>query len=179
MLCLLLSATFVDSGSVLTNGVVNNNICWFCTVEQNVDSRMDPNQQIGVVNNNICWFCTVEQNVDSRMDPNQQIVSPKTRETTNYTVGYLLTHQQVCWSTRWVQQPDCSFCAHFNKWCCPESTKFGAPTVSSHIILHHLASLCIILHHHVSSCIIMHHLASSCIILHHLASSYIILHHLA
>ena len=130
MLCLLLSATFVDSGSVLTNGVVNNNICWFCTVEQNVDSRMDPNQQIGVVNNNICWFCTVEQNVDSRMDPNRQIVSPKTRETTNYTVGYLLTHQQVCWSTRWVQQPDCSFCAHFNKWCCPESTKCGAPTVS-------------------------------------------------
>ena len=103
MLCLLLSATFVDSGSVLTNGVVNNNIC---------------------------WFCTVEQNVDSRMDPNRQIVSPKTRETTNYTVGYLLTHQQVCWSTRWVQQPDCSFCAHFNKWCCPESTKCGAPTAS-------------------------------------------------
>ncbi len=99
----LSTTTFVDSGSVLTNGVVNNNIC---------------------------WFCTVEQNVDSRMDPNRQIVSPKTRETTNYTVGYLLTHQQVCWSTRWVQQPDCSFCAHFNKWCCPESTKFGAPTVS-------------------------------------------------
>ena len=84
----------------------------------------------GVVNNSICWLCTVVQNGDSRIDPNQQIVSPKTRETTNYTVGYLLTHQQVCWSTRWVQQPDCSFCAHFNKWCCPESTKCGAPTVS-------------------------------------------------
>ena len=49
----------------------------------------------GFFNNNICWFCTVVQNGDSRIDPNQQIVSPKTRETTNYTVGFLHTHQQV------------------------------------------------------------------------------------
>ena len=49
----------------------------------------------GVVNNSICWLCTVVQNGDSRIDPNQQIVSPKTRETTNYTVGFLHTHQQV------------------------------------------------------------------------------------
>ena len=49
------------------------------------------------------------QNVDSRIDPNQQIVTLKTRETTNFTVEFLHTHQQVCWSTIWVNQPDCSF----------------------------------------------------------------------
>ena len=37
------------------------------------------------------------QNVDSRIDPNQQIVTLKTRETTNCMVEFLHTHQQVCW----------------------------------------------------------------------------------
>ena len=70
------------------------------------------------------------QNVVSMIDPNQQIVTLKTRETTNCTVGFIHTHQQVCWSTLWVNHSDCSFWAHFNKWGHPESTKGVAPTVS-------------------------------------------------
>ena len=46
-------------------------------------------------------------------------------------VGILPTQQQVCWSTKWVKRPDCSFWAHINKLCHPESTKGVAPTVSS------------------------------------------------
>ena len=45
-------------------------------------------------------------------------------------VGILPTQQQVCWSTKWVKRPDCSFWAHINKLCHPESTKGVAPTVS-------------------------------------------------
>ena len=47
-------------------------------------------------------------------------------------VGILPTQQQVCWSTKWVKRPDCSFWAHINKLCHPESTKGVAPTVSNH-----------------------------------------------
>ena len=49
-------------------------------------------------------------------------------------VGILPTQQQVCWSTKWVKRPDCSFWAHINKLCHPESTKGVAPTVSFIII---------------------------------------------
>ena len=58
--------------------------------------------------------------------PYQQILSSKGTETTNGTASQHHPYQQICWSTRWVNRPDCSFWPPFDISCHPETTKWVA-----------------------------------------------------
>ena len=58
--------------------------------------------------------------------PYQQILSSKGTETTNGTTSQHHPYQQICWSTRWVNRPDCSFWPPFDISCHPETTKWVA-----------------------------------------------------
>ena len=58
--------------------------------------------------------------------PYQLILSSKGTETTNGTASQHHPYQQICWSTRWVNRPDCSFWPPFDISCHPETTKWVA-----------------------------------------------------
>ena len=63
--------------------------------------------------------------------PYQQILSSKGTETTNGTTSQHHPYQQICWSTRWVNRPDCSFWPPFDISCHPETTKWVARPICS------------------------------------------------
>ena len=58
--------------------------------------------------------------------PYQQMESSNWTETTNGTTTQHHAHQQMCWSTRWVNHPDCSFWPHFTFLVTPKATKWVA-----------------------------------------------------
>ena len=80
----------------------------------------------------LCMFikCTNKMGLLRRMlilkrSPDQQMVSIRRPETTNCTVTEHHPHQQMCWSTKWVGRPDCSFCYPFTFLVTPTSTKWA------------------------------------------------------
>ena len=60
-----------------------------------------------------------------KKSPDQQMVSIGRPETTNWTVTEHHPHQQMCWSTKWVGHPDCSFWHPFTFLVTPTSTKWA------------------------------------------------------
>ena len=70
--------------------------------------------------------------------PYQQILSSKGTETTNGTTSQHHPYQQICWSTRWVNRPDCSFWPPFDISCHPETTKWVAHPIWMMLIHHKL-----------------------------------------
>ena len=80
----------------------------------------------------LCMFikCTNKMGRLRRMlilktSPDQQMVSIRRPETTNCTVTEHHPHQQMCWSTKWVGHPDCSFWHPFTFLVTPTSTKWA------------------------------------------------------
>ena len=66
--------------------------------------------------------------------PYQQILSSKGTETTNGTTSQHHPYQQICWSTRWVNRPDCSFWPPFDISCHPETTKWVARPICLYML---------------------------------------------
>ena len=60
-----------------------------------------------------------------KTSPHLQMVSLRRTETTKCAVTEHHPHQQMCWSTKWVDRPDCSFWPHFTFLVAPTSTKWG------------------------------------------------------
>ena len=80
----------------------------------------------------LCMFikCTNKMGRLRRMlilktSPHQQMVSLRWTEATNCTVTEHHPHQQMCWSTKWVGHPDCSFWHPFTFLVTPTSTKWA------------------------------------------------------
>ena len=91
---------------------------------QNVDSEAMPFLHVYVMLNNKmgCWY----RLLFLRTSPNQQKGSLRRTETTNLTVTEHHPHQQICWSTKWVDHQDCCFWPPFTFLVSPTGTKWGS-----------------------------------------------------
>ena len=64
-----------------------------------------------------------------KSSPYQQMVSIRRTETTKCAVREHYPHQQICWSTKWVGRPDCSFWHHFTFLVTPITTKWATDPI--------------------------------------------------
>ena len=91
---------------------------------QNIDSEGMPFLHVYVMLTNKMgrWY----RLLFLRTSPNQQKGSSRRTETTNLTVTEHHPHQQICWSTKWVDHQDCSFWPPFTFLVSPTGTKWGS-----------------------------------------------------
>ena len=91
---------------------------------QNIDSEGMPFLHVYVMLTNKMgrWY----RLLFLRTSPNQQKGSLGRTETTNLTVTEHHPHQQICWSTKWVDRQDCCFWPPFTFLVSPTGTKWGS-----------------------------------------------------
>ena len=91
---------------------------------QNIDSEGMPFLHVYVMLTNKMgrWY----RLLFLRTSPNQQKGSSRRTETTNLTVTEHHPHQQICWSTKWVDRQDCCFWPPFTFLVSPTGTKWGS-----------------------------------------------------